>query len=87
MAKVEIYTTRWCPYCHMAKRLLKKKDIAFSEIDVGGDAELRRRMVQRAGGGHTVPQIFIDDRSVGGCDELHSLDAVGDLNRMLGVVA
>ncbi|MEQ8369168.1 MAG: glutaredoxin 3 [Alphaproteobacteria bacterium] len=87
MAKVEIYTTRICPYCHMAKRLLQKKGIAYEEIDVGRDPALRQHMTERSGGGRTVPQIFIDDQPIGGCDDLHALEAAGKLDQMLGVAA
>ena len=62
MPPIEIYTTRYCPYCHAAKALLKRKGVAFTEIDVSGDQERRREMVERANGRCTVPQIFIGDR-------------------------
>ena len=75
MPLIEIYTTRYCPYCHAAKALLKSKGAAFTEIDVSGSNELRKKMVERANGGYTVPQIFIGDVHVGGCDDLHALDA------------
>jgi glutaredoxin 3 len=78
---VEIYTTRWCPYCHMAKALLKRKGVSFSEIDVG--RERRAEMVQRAHGRTTVPQIFIGDVHVGGCDDLHDLERAGKLDPLL----
>ncbi|MGL6209013.1 MAG: glutaredoxin 3 [Paracoccaceae bacterium] len=83
MKPVEIYTTQTCPYCHAAKRLLTKKGAAFTEIDVGRDPALRRAMTQRAMGGQTVPQIFIAGTHVGGCDDLHALDAAGRLDPML----
>ena len=75
MPLIEIYTTRYCPYCHAAKALLKSKGAAFTEIDVSGDRKKRDEMVERANGGWTVPQIFIGATHVGGCDELHALDA------------
>jgi glutaredoxin 3 len=84
MATVEIYTTKICPYCDRAKRLLKKKGAAYTEIDVSEDEGLRIFMTQRAGGKRSVPQIFIDDRHVGGSDELHALDAEGKLDPLLG---
>lgn len=84
MAKVEIYTTQTCPYCLRAKHLLTTKGVAFQEYDVGGDAALRAAMTERAEGRRTVPQIFIDDRPVGGCDDLHALDAAGRLDSLLG---
>ena len=83
MAQIEIYTTRWCPYCHSAKALLNRKGVAFTEIDVTGDWEGRRKMVERARGRYTVPQIFIGTTYVGGSDELHELDAAGRLDPLL----
>ena len=83
MPKVVIYTTMLCPYCHLAKDLLRRKGVAYEEIDVTGHAELRRDMVARAGGRTTVPQIFIGDRHVGGCDDLHALDRSGALDPLL----
>lgn len=83
MADVEIYTTRTCGYCMAAKALLRKKGVPFTEIDVSGDPELRMAMTKRAHGSRTVPQIFIDNEHVGGCDELHMLDHMGRLDPML----
>ena len=83
MPLIEIYTTRYCPYCHAAKALPKSKGAAFTEIDVSGSNELRKKMVERANGGYTVPQIFIGDVHVGGCDDLHELDAAGKLDPLL----
>ena len=83
MKPVEIYTTPSCPYCHMAKALLKKKNVPFTEIDVSRDFSLRARMMERAHGRRTVPQIFIGDTHVGGCDDLHELDAAGQLDPLL----
>ena len=83
MPLIEIYTTRYCPYCHAAKALLKSKGAAFTEIDVSGSNELRKKMVERANGGYTVPQIFIGDVHVGGCDDLHALDDAGKLDPLL----
>ncbi|NIJ42296.1 glutaredoxin 3 [Parvibaculum indicum] len=83
MADVTIYTTMLCPYCHRAKALLGKKGISFTEIDVGMDSDKRREMMQRAHGRHTVPQIFIDERHVGGCDELYALEQAGKLDPLL----
>ena len=80
MAEIVIYTTAFCPYCHAAKALLNRKGVAFKEIDVSGDPEGRRRMTERAGGRRTVPQIFIGDRHIGGCDDLYALDGRGDLD-------
>lgn len=83
MAKVEIYTTLMCPYCYRAKALLKRKGAAFREIDVSMDPDKRAEMRGRAGGRHTVPQIFINGRHVGGCDELYGLDGAGKLDPLL----
>ena len=83
MTAVEIYTTPLCGYCHAAKRLLGKKGVEFTEIDVSTDNALRAKMMERAGGRRTVPQIFIGGQHVGGCDDLHALDADGKLDPML----
>ena len=83
MRSVEIYTTQICPYCAMAKRLLQKKGVPFVEIDVGRDPSLREAMIQRANGRRTVPQIFIGNTHVGGCDDLHDLDHAGKLDPLL----
>lgn len=83
MKPVEIYTTQTCPYCHMAKGLLAKKGVAYTEIDVGRDYGLRAAMTQRAGGRTSVPQIFIGGQHVGGCDDIHALDHAGKLDAML----
>jgi glutaredoxin 3 len=83
MALIEIYTTPTCPYCVAAKRLLTQKGAPFEEINVAGDPEGRRAMSARAGGRTTVPQIFIDGRHIGGCDDLHALDAAGGLDPLL----
>lgn len=83
MATVEIYTTPLCGYCQAAKRLLKSKDVSFSETDVSGDPELRAQMTQRANGRRTVPQIFIGDTHVGGYDDLAKLERDGKLDPML----
>jgi len=83
MADVTIYTTVMCPYCYRAKALLSEKGVAFKEIDVGMDADLRDEMTKRANGGYTVPQIFIGETHVGGCDELYALDGAGKLDAML----
>ena len=83
MAKVEIYTSTLCGYCHAAKRLLKERGAQFTEYDVGYDAEKRAGMSERAGGRTTVPQIFINGRHIGGCEELHELDRAGKLTPLL----
>jgi glutaredoxin 3 len=83
MPLIEIYTTRYCPYCHAAKALLKRKGAAFTEIDVSGDREQREAMIKRADGQMTVPQIFIDTAHIGGSDELHALERAGKLDPLL----
>jgi len=87
MADVVIYSTMFCPYCHRAKALLKKKGVAYTEIDVMMDPDKRREMTERSGGGRTVPQILIDGTPIGGCDELHELDRQGRLDPLLGIAA
>lgn len=84
MKPVEIYTTPTCPYCIAAKRLLTKKGVDFTEIDVAADPALRLKMTERAGGRRTVPQIFIGETHVGGCDDLIALDQRGGLMPLLG---
>jgi len=83
MIPIEIYTTRYCPYCHAAKRLLSHKGVAFTEIDVSGDPAGRSKMVTRANGRMTVPQIFIGATHVGGYDDLYALDRAGKLDPLL----
>lgn len=85
MAKVEIYTSPFCPYCVRAKKLLTTKGVDFEEIDVMRNPGRRREMEKRSNGGHTVPQIFIDNEHVGGCDDLVALDRRGALDVMLGM--
>lgn len=82
MGHTEIYTKSYCPYCHRAKELLSIKGISFIEHDVTADARLEEQMRERAGR-HTVPQIFIDDRHIGGCDDLFALDEQGGLDPIL----
>ena len=84
MPKIEIYTTTICPFCHAAKKLLKEKGVSFSEVSLTKEPHLRDRMVERASGGRTVPQIFIDDTHIGGCEDLFALDAKGGLDPLLG---
>jgi glutaredoxin 3 len=84
MAPVEIYTTPYCPYCLDAKALLKKNGIDFVEHDVSRDRALRATMTERAGGRTTVPQIFIGQTHVGGCDDLYELEGDGRLDPLLG---
>lgn len=83
MVRVEIFTTPWCPYCLAAKKLLQRKGVAFEETDVSASVNLRREMMRRANGRHTVPQIFIGGRHIGGSDDLHALDRAGKLDPLL----
>lgn len=83
MAKVEIYTKAFCGYCHRAKALLERKQIAFEETDITLGGPHRAEMIQRAGGQTTVPQIFIDGTHVGGSDDLAALDRAGKLDALL----
>lgn len=81
--KVEIYTWATCPFCIRAKNLLKRKGIEFVEYGIDGDEEARDAMAIRTNGRRSVPQIFINDAYVGGCDDIHALDAQGKLDPML----
>ena len=83
MQPVEIYTSPLCGFCHAAKRLLKQKGVSFSEINVLAQPRRRSEMMTRAHGRHTVPQIFIGQTHVGGCDELYALDRAGKLDPLL----
>jgi glutaredoxin 3 len=83
MPPVDIYTTRFCPFCNAAKALLKRKGVTYSEIDVSSDFNRRKEMIQRANGRMTVPQIFIGAAHVGGSDELHALERAGKLDPLL----
>ncbi|MGH7815509.1 MAG: glutaredoxin 3 [Candidatus Binataceae bacterium] len=83
MAKVEVYTTTYCPYCVRAKHLLKRKGVPFEEIDVTADDAARARMVERSGGRRTVPEIFINGNPIGGFEELKQLDNAGQLDSLL----
>jgi glutaredoxin 3 len=80
---ITVYTTKFCPYCHMAKELLRKKGVIFKEIDVSCCRELRVEMSQKAGGRSTVPQIWIGGTHVGGCDDLYALEREGKLDVLL----
>ena len=83
MQKVEIYTTPICGFCHAAKRLLSQKGVEFTEIDVMRDQDRKAEMIQRAGGRRTVPQIFVGETHVGGCDDLYALEDAGKLEPLL----
>jgi glutaredoxin 3 len=84
MKKIVIYTTSHCPYCVRAKNLLTRKGANYEEVNVENDPSLREAMVERAGGRRTVPQIFINDIHIGGCDDLHALEQEGKLDGLLG---
>jgi glutaredoxin 3 len=83
MPHVEIYTSPLCGYCHAAKRLLTQKGVSFTEYDVLRDPALREQMIARARGARTVPQIWIGETHVGGCDELYALERAGKLDPLL----
>jgi glutaredoxin 3 len=83
MAAVELYTTTYCPYCVRAKALLDQKKVVYTEINVGVHPELREQMSKRANGGYSVPQIFINEQHIGGCDEMMQLEYKGQLDALL----
>ena len=83
MQKVEIYTSPLCGYYHAAKRLLKQKGVPFSEVDILAEPNRKAEMIKRANGGRTVPQIFVGETHVGGCDDLYALDRAGKLDPLL----
>jgi glutaredoxin 3 len=83
MANVEIYTWSSCPFCIRAKSLLKSKGVTFTEYGIDGDENARAKMADRANGRRSVPQIFINDQHIGGCDDVHALDASGALDKLL----
>ena len=83
MSKVEIYTKGYCPYCHRAKALLEKKGISYQEFKVDEQPDLRDIMIERANGGFTVPQIFINNQHIGGCDDMYALESQNKLDKLL----
>ena len=83
MAKVDVYTTTYCPYCVRAKQLLDTKDVDYTEIDVTGDDAARINLVEKSGGRRTVPQIFINDQPIGGYDDMRALEETGQLDQLL----
>jgi glutaredoxin 3 len=85
ITKVEIYTWRFCPFCLRAKALLNDKGVQFTEYSIDGDDDARTKMSERAGGRRTVPQIFINEKSIGGCDELYELERNNELNELIGI--
>ena len=82
-ATIDLYTTRTCPYCIKAKKLLDLKACAYNEIDVTDQPEQRQQLIEKANGQRTVPQIFINGQHIGGCDDLYALDAKGELDPLL----
>jgi len=82
MPRIEIYTSRWCPFCIRARRLLDAKGVSYEVHDVDAQPELRAEMERRTRG-WTVPQIVIDEQALGGCDELHALDRRGELDPLI----
>ncbi|WP_010142314.1 glutaredoxin 3 [Oceanicola sp. S124] len=85
MPAIEIYTRPTCGFCHAAKRLLRDKGVTFTEIDINVEPARRAEMIQRADGGSTVPQIFVGDVHVGGCDDLYALENAGKLDALLAM--
>tara|TARA_B100000212_G_scaffold43912_1_gene28281 strand:- start:1001 stop:1276 length:276 start_codon:yes stop_codon:yes gene_type:complete len=85
VAKVEIYSSIWCPFCYRAKRLLEQKGVDYKEIEVSDNPNLKSEMLSRSDGRYTVPQIFIDGKGIGGSDELVALDQKGKLDSILGL--
>ena len=83
MSKVEIYTWQYCPFCIRAKSLLKKKNVNFTEYKIDGDEDARELMIERADGRRTLPQIFIDNEGIGGCDDLYLLENENKLEALL----
>jgi glutaredoxin 3 len=83
MPPVIVYTIDYCPYCHSAKRLLKQKAVDFQEIDLSGNAKERQKLSVKAAGRTSVPQIWIGDYHVGGCDDLYALEDSGKLDALL----
>ena len=83
MAKIDIYTSPFCGFCYQAKELFEVKHVSFNEIDIIAQPKRRNEMLERANGQKTVPQIFIDDAHIGGYDDLHFLDARGELDTLL----
>lgn len=83
MAEIIMYTTGYCPYCTKARELFQQKNTSFIDIRVDLQPELREEMISKSGGRRTVPQIFINDQHIGGCDDLYALDAQGKLDQLL----
>jgi len=83
MAEVIIYTRKFCGFCSAAKALLQSKGVEYNELDATMNAALKQEMIEKSNGGRTFPQIFIGDKHIGGCDDLHALDSAGELDPML----
>lgn len=83
MAKVEVYFWATCPFCRRARALLDEKGVDYVPYDITGDNDARQKMIARTGGPKSVPQIFIDDKYIGGCDDLHALEASGELDKLV----
>tara|TARA_Y100001968_G_scaffold299739_1_gene310611 strand:+ start:1064 stop:1327 length:264 start_codon:yes stop_codon:yes gene_type:complete len=86
MAKLEIYTWQYCPFCLRAKSLLKQKSVKYVEYQIDGDETARTAMAERADGRRTVPQIFINNKGIGGCDELFALEEANQLDKLLDLL-
>ena len=84
--EILVYTTQICPYCVRAKKLLDSKGVKYTEIDVSNDSDLRQFMTQKSGGRTSVPQIFINQQHVGGCDDLYTLEKAGELDKLLELI-
>ena len=84
MKNIEIYTSPLCGFCHAAKRLLDSKGVDYTEYNILSDPKLKPKMIERASGARTVPQIFIDGIGIGGCDDLYALESSGKLDEALG---
>ncbi len=82
---VEIYTWQFCPFCIRAKALLDRKGVEYTEYAIDGDEEAREKMAERANGKRSLPQIFVSDRHIGGCDDIHALESQGELDSILGI--
>ena len=85
MTKIEIYTWKFCPFCIRAKALLDKKGIDYLEYAIDGDNHARSKMAERANGRNTLPQIFINNKSIGGCDDLYELENNNQLNDLINI--
>ncbi len=87
MKKIVVYSTSICPYCIKAKKLLESKKVSYQEVQLDKHPELTAEVVKKSGGQKTVPQIFVDDYHIGGCDDLYALDKEGKLDALLGITS